>query len=954
MPERLHPGVYVEEVSSGVRPIEGVSTSTAAFVGEAARGIPALAQFVTSFAEYERAFGGHRPSEAGHLAAAVDGFFAAGGKRAYVVRVLPSDAVKAQGEALGARGAPVEALKFVARGAGKWADALRINIAESSGFKDEAFRVDVLWTENGASRRVETFDDVRMDPSHEDYVGERLKTSRYLEVSDLFSAAVDVDPTQGLVAAEPPTLVAGNVTASQDALIYEGKVFTVTWWDTTQADTPPQKQSITFNQALLDAHLSPNPPTFTNGSVKLKAAELATLFRNVLTQLDVPTAASSPTIRLKVSHPPEITILPPATTTFDLTGQKLAVAVNGAAPVEVTVAAADASKTTLAEVVTALNTVAGVTASAGASSVTATGSGSVTAVPTLTVSSTPNGAVIATSGTPGAQGTAPAVTIDTIAGTTWDLASLDVDINGAGAANVAVNPAVAGAATASEIATALNGVAGLSAVVSSPTRVTVTGQGSVAAAPTLAITAAPTPANATVTVSTAGVQGTAPTVSVAPVGATTWDLSGQKLSISVNSAAPVEVSVAGSVPTKTTAAEIARAINDADVDVFASTSAAGVVVVKGLTSETAVPTVTVASTPTAARVQTTSVAGTQGLGSEHFGGLRMTISESVSASAPLSLRALGFKGSARGYDVNSSANPAVRPALASGLRLSGGSDGVQALVPNDFEGDARERTGLHALDGVDINLVALPGKNDVAYIAIGIAYCDNRGDCFAVVDGPGGSDRQIEVKPDDAKQFIESLPSRSKNSAMYYPWIKAPDPVGIGRNPTRFVPPSGHVAGIFARTDVTRGVWKAPAGIEATVPEAIGLQYRVIDAEQDLLNPVSLNCLRQFPGVGIVSWGTRTLSSDPEWRYVPVRRMGLFLKESLRRGLQWAVFEPNDEELWGRISINIKAFMMTLFRQGAFQGSTPDEAFAVVCDRTTNPQENVDAGIVTARVAFAP
>ena len=112
--------------------------------------------------------------------------------------------------------------------------------------------------------------------------------------------------------------------------------------------------------------------------------------------------------------------------------------------------------------------------------------------------------------------------------------------------------------------------------------------------------------------------------------------------------------------------------------------------------------------------------------------------------------------------------------------------------------------------------------------------------------------------------------------------------------------------------------------------------------------------LNQFPGVGIVSWGTRTLASDPEWRYVPVRRTALFLKESLRRGLLWAVFEPNDPELWGRIQINIQAFMLGLFRQGAFQGSTPDEAFRVICDRTTNPQELVDQGIVTASVAFAP
>jgi phage tail sheath protein FI len=162
------------------------------------------------------------------------------------------------------------------------------------------------------------------------------------------------------------------------------------------------------------------------------------------------------------------------------------------------------------------------------------------------------------------------------------------------------------------------------------------------------------------------------------------------------------------------------------------------------------------------------------------------------------------------------------------------------------------------------------------------------------------------------------------------------------------------MAGIFARTDNTRGVWKAPAGIEATVSGAVALQHDLLDADQDLLNPIGLNCIRQFSGTGIISWGSRTLAADPEWRYVPVRRTALFLKQSVRRGLQWAVFEPNDETLWEQIRTNITAFMMGLFRQGAFQGATPDEAFAVQCDRETNPQELVDQGIVTARLAFAP
>lgn len=756
MAERLHPGVYVEEVSGGVKPIEGVSTSTAAFIGEAGRGIPGLAQFVTSFADFERAFGGYAPGDAGILATAVDGFFAAGGARAYVVRVLPDDAIKAEGDpvvtSVGGATAP-NALEFVAHGAGKWADAIRINIVASRNFPKEAFTVEILWSDGGAATKVESYEDVRMDPQSEDYVVERMKSSRYVEVIDLFAQAVDAAAGATLVAAQSPTLTATvPVSSTATYLMYDGKVLTASWWDASNADSKPASQSVTFNQALLNS-LGAGAPKFTNGSAQLTAIQLGTLLNGALTSFNVPIPASNttaPSIGLKVGKAPTATIDPvAAATTWDLSGQKIGVTVNGTALPDITVTAVDPTKVTPAELQAAL---------------------------------------------------------------TSALASAGVGV-------------------------ALNG-----------TQLTLTG-----------------------------------------------------------------------VP------------NDA-----------------------AVPTLVVASKPTAARLTVGGSAGTQGIGASKFDGLRLSLTESSSATAPALLRTLGFAGLARGYAANSPLNPLVRPVQATGLRLIGGTDGTAAIDATDYEGDARERTGLHALDGVDVNIVALPGKNDVSYIAVGIAYCDQRGDCFFLADGPGGSDRSIEVKPDDAKQFVEGLPARSMNSAMFYPWIQIPDPTGVGRNPTRFVPPSGHVAGIFARTDVTRGVWKAPAGIEATVPEAVGLQYQVIDAEQDLLNPVSLNCLRQFPNVGIVSWGSRTLSADPEWRYVPVRRMGLFLKESLRRGLQWAVFEPNDNELWGRITINIKSFMMTLFRQGAFQGTTPDDAFSVVCDASTNPQENIDAGIVTASVAFAP
>jgi uncharacterized protein len=321
------------------------------------------------------------------------------------------------------------------------------------------------------------------------------------------------------------------------------------------------------------------------------------------------------------------------------------------------------------------------------------------------------------------------------------------------------------------------------------------------------------------------------------------------------------------------------------------------------------------------------------------------------------LPTLGLPGRARGYQQDSAANPGALPeSTLTPLRLTGGSDGPPnaILSADDYLGNATEHTGLHALDGLDINLAALPGKNAPEFLVKLMGYVDQRGDCFAILDGPGALEKDFDITPADAKQAVESLPVRSRNAALYYPWYRTSDPTGVGRNPTRFAPPSGVMAGIYARTDINRGVWKAPAGIESTVTGALGLQEVVHDADQDILNPFSVNCLRAFPGTGIVAWGARTLSPEPSWRYVSVRRTALLIKESIRRGIQWAVFEPNDQNLWDQLRTNISAFMLGMFRQGAFQGATPDEAFRVRCDRSTNPQERVDAGIVTAQVAFAP
>ena len=194
------------------------------------------------------------------------------------------------------------------------------------------------------------------------------------------------------------------------------------------------------------------------------------------------------------------------------------------------------------------------------------------------------------------------------------------------------------------------------------------------------------------------------------------------------------------------------------------------------------------------------------------------------------------------------------------------------------------------------------------------------------------------------------------NSAYYFPWVLAPDPL-VG-NRSRLFPPCGFVAGIYAATDADRGVWKAPAGIQASLGGVLGLQYNLSDAQNGSLNPQAINCLRQFRVYGEVVWGARTLAGNDEmgsqWKYVPIRRLALFLESSLYDGTQWVVFEPNDETLWGQIRLNVGTFLQGLFLQGAFAGTSPQQAYFVKCDAENNPAPSVALGVVNILVGFAP
>jgi phage tail sheath protein FI len=282
---------------------------------------------------------------------------------------------------------------------------------------------------------------------------------------------------------------------------------------------------------------------------------------------------------------------------------------------------------------------------------------------------------------------------------------------------------------------------------------------------------------------------------------------------------------------------------------------------------------------------------------------------------------------------------------------AGGNDGGLPQ-PIDLQGLRSQKTGLFALENVDIfNILCLPDQSDPGLLSTAIAYAAERR-AFVVLDFPIGVDSMA-----DAKAYMASNGTlRNKNAAIYFPRIHMPDPLDNGR--PRAFPAAGAVAGIYARTDATRGVWKAPAGTEARLGGVQKVDVPLTDPENGALNPLGINCIRTFPVYGPVIWGSRTLEGADalasEWKYVPVRRFALFLEESLFRGTKWVVFEPNDEPLWAQIRLNLGAFMQNLFRQGAFQGQTPREAYFVKCDKETTTQTDVNLGIVNILVGFAP
>jgi phage tail sheath protein FI len=848
MAEYLHPGVFVEEVSSGVRPIEGVGTSTAAFIGVTAKGVPNKATFITTWSQFVRAFGDLIPSS--YLPYAVSQFFNNGGKRCYVVRALNvvSSVAASRDLADQETAAPRPTLRVTAEGAGKWGNGLMVTVQNATGNPTSEFKLVIALDD--PSNVVELFDNLSMDPNSDDYVETAINNaSDYITVKDLgasevlgFAQRVSTNPLADPVpfagGGEAITLETPDGTVATST--FTGNVARATVLTQLNAAWAPFNVSVSLdatNHLVVQSSSGGFDKYFILGGA-------ATAVARPLVGLSGFAAGTGPAVGA--------TLKSAAAATFDTTANNiLTITVHGDALPNITLSSS--ATHTASSLASEINTALGSTSNAHGL-VSARTEGNRIVLSTANMGA--NDSSLALSGTAAVQ--LQLLTFDRTVATA----------NGLGRSEAAFVQSAPGPFALAD-----------------GSNFTITVNDGVLADPAL---------NVVVTVSL----GAANIANLA----------------------------------QATAAEIAAAINTA------STAATLGNIASVVTNRVVI------AQPRKGNFYTLQIA--DGLKSPN---IRLKFETSVK----------------RGFVEGDTTSPFLRPASnidAQGIiqpwPLLNGDDGPP-VSNTDLIGTPDLKTGLHALDDVtDANFVAIPGASDADVISQAVGYCSIRRDCIFIADSPGKTTKDTPITdPPHVSDFLANkITTKTSYGAFYYPWMLVDDPVGAGKNPTRYVPPSGFVAGMYARIDNTRGVWKAPAGTEANVIGPFDLEYSVTDSEQDILNPIGVNCIRQFPASGIIIWGARTMGtlSDPEWRYVPVRRYAIYLEQSIYRGTQWAVFEPNDQRLWAALKSNIDDFLMGEFRQGALAGSTPQQAFDVKCDADLNPDSEVNAGRVNMEVKFAP
>jgi phage tail sheath protein FI len=879
MATRLHPGVYIEEIPSGVRPIEGVSTSNAAFIGAAEMGPLSQAQLVTSFAEFQTNYGEFRNDS--FLAPSVFQFFNNGGKKTYIVRVAGAGATAAAIAIKDRKGA--RTLQVSAANEGTWGNKLSLAIGNDPTDPNNAFSMQVLKYRGDLNpplppQVLETFAGLVMDPTSPNFVDSVVAAkSRYIKAAhDDANLATAV---RGISRSTPMPVVNGA--------------------------------------NLLKLGLG-NGGAETSGSA-------ATPGRSV----SGPTPSTNPAANQRQFNinldgdGPQVVTIPPGSAT----GADIAAAI--AAAVNVMTAATPAHQAAYLNFACTFTTTYNLssgTTGPGSTVVVTAGPAGQDGAPVLKLGlangGTENAGTAVTKGS-SVSGAAPSTNPPA------DQRKLLVNLDNDGAQEVTISP---GPKTGDQIAAAIQ------KAVRSMTAATAIHQ------PAYDSFACAFGGTYTLT---SGTTGATSSVVVTDSTATPFDTSSlgdpAKFLITINGDGPAEVTLTGAMASLgaiATAIQSAvqaitpqRSVNkdaflnfNASYDISNNDWAPALVLTSGVRG-------------TASSVVVTNVVGQKAAGILHLG-----ISN---GGSEITGGAVLRPANSAQPNTDFNLGVGIASTLAKPTNIDSVVLGADGTPPHDLE----HKNGLSALDTVrDVNIICIPGISSADVVSTGTNYCAQRGDCFFI-----GDPHVTDVTVDEIRTFANSLTVKSSFGAIYYPWPQMADPTGASTSPVP-VPPSGFVAGMYARIDSTRGVWKAPAGTEANIAGAIGLLANTTDAQQDFLNPIGVNVIRSFPAAGIVIWGARTLAtlSNPEYRYIPVRRTAIFLEQSIYNGIQYAVFEPNDFGLWASLRMNIGAFMMLQFRAGAFQGKTPNDAFFVKVDETTTTQQDIDAGTVNILVGFAP
>ena len=884
MPEYLSPGVYIEEIDTGPKPIAAVATSTAGAVGVALRG-PTTPTLITNYGDFVRVYGGPLsiPDEAtqgvwdqrGHYwqaAEAIKAFFDEGGARVYYQRVVPHGALASWVPfhgglvaVLDADVAPADTQITLSHvfgiNAGTWLTLV-------AGTGSQIGRVRALSVDR--TTRVVTLSGAAGVSARR---GDLAVITPVDGALDVLTASASSQGTWGddlSVQIMPMVGARKTLTATPAS---GRKVLTQTTVDANQGDTGITVAAVVGS---LDAN------THTPFDVQINAGAPVTV--NPVT--DAPNLALTLATALPINLPPGSTLtFRPAGAGADITAHTTADANQGDTHITVTPVAGslDANTQTPFDVHLDLPATVNVVADAPPNVTLTLGTALPAHLPTgstLTFRPAGAGADVSTQTTADANQGDTHITVTPVAG------SLDANTQTPFDVHIKLPVTV-------------------NAVADAPPNVTLT---------LATALAANLPRGSTVTVVRPAGAGAELTVSGA-------DRLYPNAVVQLEGAAGTEIRVVDSV----VGSQVR--LTQAPVHAYAEGD-------------------TLSLLEAEVRVRYRPAGGTEE--TEHFAGLRLTNDpDPASLIAGVNLRSHWIRLAAGAdYDATTLANfPAV---TAGGWgALSGGNDALDTLTTADFIGvnpGPGQRTGIQALEEIDeVAICIVPGMWDADVQRELIVHCETLADRFAILDPP----------PDQSVQEVQQFrsPIDTTFAALYYPWVQIRNP-RPGAGGAEDIAPSGFVAGVYARTDIARGVHKAPAN--EVLRSIRGLTQTITKREQDVLNPQNINVLRFFPGRGNRVWGARVLTSNASWRYVSVRRLFLMIEESIDEGTQWVVFEPNDEPLWARVRQSVSSFLTTQWRLGALQGATAAEAFFVACDRSTMTADDIDNGRLVCEIGIAP